>query len=189
MRLAGEGSKNLFRHQKTFAEDQIKIPTKMKTQRVKKTCQESQHVRKVRYRLCGRRSTFARSGADFATGAALSQGQISRQARHFRKVRYRFCKIRSRFHGRRSTFARSGTDFASGAARSQGTVQGVCGRRTTFASDEEKDTEKETCIKRGKERERERERERKKERKKERERKRKEDVKIGCYFYLQVQVL
>ena len=59
------------------------------------------HFRKVRYRFRGRRSTFARCGADFAAGAALSQGrvqilwqaqhfrqgqvQISRQAQHFRK--------------------------------------------------------------------------------------------------------
>ena len=120
----------------------------MKTRRIRKNLSgieknlfrswHAQHFCKVRYRLCGRRSTFARSGTDFAASAALSQGtaQISRQAQHFRKAR-------RRFRGRRSTFARSGTDFVAGAALSQGQVPisrqaqhfcmvacRFCGRRT-----------------------------------------------------------
>ena len=59
----------------------------------------------VRYRFRGRRSAFARRGADFAAGAALSQGQvrISWQAQYFRKVSQisqqaqHFCKVRDRF--------------------------------------------------------------------------------------------
>ena len=68
-----------------------------------------------RIELRGRRSTFARSGADFVAGAALSQGQvqISWQAQHFRKVK---CRIR----GRCSTFAGSSKDSVARAALSQG---------------------------------------------------------------------
>ena len=42
-----------------------------------------QYFRKVRFRFCGRRSTFAR-GANFAAGAALSQGTVQSltQAQH-----------------------------------------------------------------------------------------------------------
>ena len=93
----------------------------------------------VKHRFRGRRNTFARSGTEFVAGAALSQGQvgaalsqgavqISRQAQHF-------------------------CNFAAGAALSQGAVQisrqaqhfrqvrcRVCGRRSTFAREEEKDT-------------------------------------------------
>ena len=59
------------------------------------------HFRKVRCRVGGRRSTFARSGANWVAGAALSRGkvQIWWQAQHLSKVR-------GRFGGRRSTFAR-----------------------------------------------------------------------------------
>ena len=114
---------------------------------------QAQHFRKVRYRfrirrstfarygidfasgaaLRGRHSTFERSGAHFAAGAALSKGtvHISRQAQHFRKVKYRF-------HGRRSTFPRSGTEFVAGAAlshRSRCSTFASCdGRRSTFAA-------------------------------------------------------
>ena len=107
----------------------------------------------VRCRFRGRRSTFARCGTDFATGAALSQGQvqISWQAQYFRKVRYTFRsrrstlarsgtasrqvqdfrKVRSRFR-RRSTFAR-GTNFAAGAALSQGKVQSLTQAQQKYA--------------------------------------------------------
>ena len=37
---------------------------------------EAQHFRKVKHRFRGRRSTFARSSADFVAGAALSQGRV-----------------------------------------------------------------------------------------------------------------
>ena len=52
---------------------------------------QAQHFRKVKYRFGGKRSTFARSSADFFGGAALSQGQVHVlwQAQHFRKVRCR----------------------------------------------------------------------------------------------------
>ena len=69
--------------------------------------------RKVRYTFRGKRRTFARSGTDFAAGAALQgTAQISWQAQHFGKVR-------CRFRGRRSTFARYGAEFDAGAAFSQ----------------------------------------------------------------------
>ena len=63
-------------------------------------------------------ATFERSGADYAAGAALSQGhvQISWQVQHFHKVKYRF-------RGRGSTFARSRADLKAGAALWQGQVQ------------------------------------------------------------------
>ena len=52
---------------------------------------QTQHFRKVRY--------ITRSGADFVSSAAISQGQlqISQEAQHFGKVR---CG----FRGRRNTF-------------------------------------------------------------------------------------
>ena len=58
----------------------------------------------VRYRFRGRRSTFARSGADFVAGVALSQGQVqsSRQAQQI---------------------AGSSKDFVAGAALLHGQVQ------------------------------------------------------------------
>ena len=67
---------------------------------------------KVKYRICGRRSTFVRSSAKFVACAALSQGQVQIlwQAHHFSKVKHRF-------GGRRSIFARS--TFAAGARKSQ----------------------------------------------------------------------
>ena len=73
---------------------------------------QGHHFRKVKYRIRGRCSTFARSSAKFVAGASLSPGQvqISWQAQHFREVKYRF-------RGRRSTFARS--TFAAGARKSQ----------------------------------------------------------------------
>ena len=46
---------------------------------------QAQHFRKVKYRIRGKRSTFARSSTEFVASAALSQGQVQ----HFRKFRYR----------------------------------------------------------------------------------------------------
>ena len=73
---------------------------------------QAHHFRKVKYRIRGRCSTFARSSAKFVARAALSQGQVQIlwQAQHFRKVKHRF-------GGRRSIFARS--TFAAGARKSQ----------------------------------------------------------------------
>ena len=139
---------------------------------------QAQHFRKVRYRFCGRHSTFARSGTDFVAGTILSQGQvqISRQAQHFSKVRYRFAadaglsqgavqvsrpaqhfRKRYQFRGRRSTFARYGA-FSQTVAK-----------KIQRYKHEEKKREN---------RERQRERERKKERKKERKRVMIEEVMI-----------
>ena len=85
----------------------------------------AQYFRKVRYRVHGRHSTFARPGTDFVALSILSQGQvqISWQAQHFRKARCRLwraryfrkvkvsfawqAQVRYRFRGRRNTFARS----------------------------------------------------------------------------------
>ena len=95
----------------------------------------------ARIELCGRRSTFERSGADFVAGAVLSQGrvQISSQEQHFRKAR-------SSKDFMAGTFVRSSTDFVAGTALSQGQVQNsrqvqhfrkvkckICGKRITFA--------------------------------------------------------
>ena len=55
----------------------------------------------------GRRSILVRSGADFAAGAALSQGQLL---------------SRIELRGRRNTFESSGADSVAGAALSQGQV-------------------------------------------------------------------
>ena len=74
----------------------------------------AQHFCTVRCRFCGRRSTFARSGVDFASGAALSHGRAAlseSQVQHFRR-------IISRLRGKRSTFAKSGGHAQSNFARS-----------------------------------------------------------------------
>ena len=73
---------------------------------------QAQHFRKVKYKIRGRRITFARSSTEFVAGVALSQGQVQIlwQAQHFSKVKHRF-------GGRRSIFARS--TFAAGARTSQ----------------------------------------------------------------------
>ena len=129
----------------------------MKTRRIKKNLSgikknklfTSWHdFRKVRYRLCGRCSTFASYGTDFAAGAALSPRSGTDFVQHFRKVRYRFRGRRSTFarygtdFAAGSTFARSGTYFVAGAVLSQGKVQSSWhfrkiryifrGRRSTF---------------------------------------------------------
>ena len=85
----------------------------------------------ARFELHGRRSFLARSGADFVTSAALSQGQL-------------FSSFELR--GRRNTFERSDADFVAGTALSQGQVQiswqaqhfrkakcRIRGKRSTFA--------------------------------------------------------
>ena len=90
---------------------------------------QAQNFGKVGYRFRGRRSTFARSSADFVAGAVFSyfwhglhwhgrarrRMQISWEGQHFRKVRHRLL-------GRGSVFARSRTDFLAGAAFAQGQV-------------------------------------------------------------------
>ena len=87
---------------------------------------QAHHFRKVKYRICGRCSTFARSSAKFVARAALSQGQVQIfwQAQHFSKVKHTF-------GGRRSIFARS--TFAAGARKSQLKKYRICGRCSTFA--------------------------------------------------------
>ena len=106
---------------------------------------QAQHFCKVKHRCRGTRSTFARpstdfvaagkdfvagtsafakSGAVFVTGAALSQGQvqISWQAQHFRKVKYRY-------RGRRCSFASLGADFVRGRFRGRGVLHELKKRR------------------------------------------------------------
>ena len=46
---------------------------------------QAQDFRKVRYRFCGSRSTFARSGTDFMAAAALSQGRSTFASAHRRE--------------------------------------------------------------------------------------------------------
>ena len=102
-----------------------------------------QHFGKVGYRFRGRCITFARSSADFLTGAAFSYFWHGRIANPIgTDAQGGAC----RFRGRGSIFARSGTDFVAGASLSQGQVQNSWqaqhfrevkyrfrGRRSTFA--------------------------------------------------------
>ena len=101
----------------------------------------------------GRRSTLARSGADFVAGAALSQFQVfPRLETHGRRINFarssaefvagaassaefvagaalsqgqiqHFRKVKCRIRGRRITFARSSAEFVAGAALSHGQVK------------------------------------------------------------------
>ena len=92
---------------------------------------QAQHFGKVGYRFRGRCITFARSSADFVTGAAFSYFWHGRIANPIgTDAQGGAC----RFRGRGSIFARSGTDFVAGAS-SQGQVhiswQGQHFRRVT----------------------------------------------------------
>ena len=104
---------------------------------------QAQHFGKVGYRFRGRCIIFARSSADFVTGAAFSYFWHGRIANPIgTDAQGGAC----RFRGRGSIFARSGTDFVAGESLSQGQVQNswqvqyfrkvkckIRGKRITFA--------------------------------------------------------
>ena len=74
---------------------------------------QAQHFGKVGHRFRGRCITFARSSADFVTGAAFTYFWHGRIANPIgTDAQGGAC----RFRGRGSIFARSGTDFVAGAA-------------------------------------------------------------------------